>query len=48
MKGASCPVCADRTVMAGYNDLATRDAHLLAERDSTENRKDDTTNKSLE
>ncbi len=33
VKGTVCPVCADRAVMAGYNDLATTDAHLLPEWD---------------
>lgn len=37
VKGASCPVCADRTVKAGYNDLATTDPHLLAEWDYKKN-----------
>ena len=27
IRGTICPVCADRAVMAGYNDLATTDAH---------------------
>lgn len=38
VKGTSCPVCEDRTVMTGYNDLATTDAHLLAEWDYERNR----------
>lgn len=29
VKGTVCPVCADRTVLAGYNDLATTDRKLL-------------------
>ena len=32
-KGAMCPVCADRAVLTGYNDLATTDPHLLDEWD---------------
>ena len=37
VKGASCPVCADRAVLSGYNDLATTDAHLLDEWDFDKN-----------
>lgn len=33
VKGTVCPVCADRAVLAGYNDLATTDRRLLAEWD---------------
>lgn len=33
VKGASCPVCADRAVLMGYNDLATTDSHLLKDWD---------------
>lgn len=33
VKGTVCPVCADRAVLAGYNDLATTDRKLLAEWD---------------
>lgn len=33
VKGASCPVCADRAVLVGYNDLATTDSHLLKDWD---------------
>ena len=33
VKGLSCPVCSDRIVMAGNNDLATTDAELLSEWD---------------
>ncbi len=36
-KGTVCPVCADRAVMTGYNDLATTDAHLLLEWDYEKN-----------
>ena len=36
-KGAMCPVCADRAVLTGYNDLATTDAHLLDEWDFDKN-----------
>lgn len=31
VQGTVCPVCADRTVMTGYNDLATTDPYLLRE-----------------
>lgn len=37
VKGRTCPVCADRTVMAGRNDLATTDKHLLLEWDFERN-----------
>ena len=37
VKGAMCPVCADRAVLSGYNDLATTDAHLLSEWDYEKN-----------
>ena len=37
VKGAACPVCTDRAVLAGYNDLATTDRHLLAEWDFEKN-----------
>ena len=36
-KGSLCPVCADRTVLAGYNDLATTDPELLDEWDYEKN-----------
>ncbi|MBQ3417737.1 MAG: zinc-ribbon domain-containing protein [Ruminococcus sp.] len=36
-KGAMCPVCADRAVLTGYNDLATTDPHLLDEWDFDKN-----------
>ena len=35
--GSLCPVCADRTVLAGYNDLATTDPELLDEWDYEKN-----------
>lgn len=38
IKGTVCPVCADRAVMTGYNDLATTDAYLLSEWDYEKNR----------
>ena len=38
VKGTVCPVCADRAVMTGYNDLATTDAHLLPEWDYEKNK----------
>ncbi len=31
VKGSMCPVCADRAVLAGHNDLATTDSELLDE-----------------
>lgn len=37
VKGTVCPVCADRAVLAGYNDLATTDRKLLAEWDYEKN-----------
>lgn len=33
VKGTVCPVCAERAVLSGYNDLATTDRKLLAEWD---------------
>ena len=30
VKGAECPVCADRAVLSGYNDLAATDRIYLA------------------
>ena len=33
VKGTVCPVCAEREVLAGYNDLATTDSQLLSEWD---------------
>ena len=33
VKGTTCPVCADRAVLSGHNDLATTDGHLLKEWD---------------
>lgn len=36
-KGSLCPVCADRAVLAGYNDLATTDPELLDEWDYEKN-----------
>ena len=38
IRGTVYPVCADRAVMAGYNDLATTDAHLLSEWDYEKNK----------
>lgn len=38
IKGTVCPVCADRAVLAGYNDLETTDAHLLDEWDYEKNK----------
>lgn len=37
VKGAGCPVCADRAVLSGYNDLATTDPNLLAQWDYDKN-----------
>lgn len=37
IKGTKCPVCADRAVQSGYNDLATTDTHLLSEWDFVRN-----------
>ena len=33
VKGTVCPVCAEREVLAGYNDLATTDKQLITEWD---------------
>ena len=38
IKGAVCPVCADRAVLPGYNDLAATDTHLLDEWDYERNK----------
>lgn len=38
IKGTVCPVCADRAVLVGYNDLETTDAHLLDEWDYEKNK----------
>ena len=37
VKGTVCPVCADRAVLAGFNDLATTDKELLSEWDYEKN-----------
>ena len=37
VKGTKCPVCADRAVLPGYNDLATTDPDLIPEWDSEKN-----------
>ncbi len=37
VKGTVCPVCADRAVLTGYNDLATTDTYLLQEWDYERN-----------
>lgn len=37
VKGSKCPVCADRAVLAGYNDLATTDPALIDEWDFEKN-----------
>ena len=38
VKGTVCPVCAERKVLAGYNDLATTDKNLLSDWDYEQNR----------
>ena len=38
VKGTVCPVCAEREVLAGYNDLATTDNQLLIEWDYEKNK----------
>ena len=38
-KGGMCPVCAERAVLQGYNDLGTTDPHLLSEWDYEKNSK---------
>ena len=38
VKGTVCPVCAEREVLAGYNDLATTDSQLLCEWDYEQNK----------
>ena len=38
VKGTVCPVCAEREVLAGYNDLATTDSQLLSEWDYEQNK----------
>ena len=38
IKGTACPVCADRAVLPGYNDLVTTDAHLPDEWDYEKNK----------
>ncbi len=38
VKGTKCPVCSDRAVLAGYNDLATTDPELLVAWDYEKNR----------
>ena len=35
--GSMCPVCAERAVLTGYNDLATTDTHLISEWDFDKN-----------
>ncbi len=37
VEGVSCPVCAERKVLKGYNDLATTDAELCKEWDYEKN-----------
>lgn len=37
VKGSSCPVCSDRVVVAGVNDLATTDPELISEWDYDRN-----------
>ena len=38
IKGTVCPVCADRAVLPGYNDLATTDLHLINKWDYEKNK----------
>ena len=38
-KGGMCPVCAERAVLQGYNDLGTTDPYLLSEWDYEKNSK---------
>ena len=38
VKGTVCPVCAEREVLAWYNDLATTDSQLLSEWDYEQNK----------
>ena len=38
VKGTVCPVCAEREVLAGYNDLETTDSQLLSEWDYEQNK----------
>lgn len=38
VKGTVCPVCADRAILVGFNDLATTDKGLLSEWDYEKNR----------
>ena len=38
VKGTVCPVCAEREVLDGYNDLATTDSQLLSEWDYEQNK----------
>ena len=35
--GSMCPVCAERAILTGYNDLATTDTHLISEWDFDKN-----------
>ena len=39
VKGGMCPVCAERAVLQGYNDLGTTDPYLLSEWDYEKNSK---------
>lgn len=39
VKGGMCPVCAERAVLQGYNDLGTTDPYLLSEWDFEKNTK---------
>lgn len=43
VKGTICPVCADRAVLPGYNDLATTDPELAREWDVEMNRRTEPT-----
>ena len=37
VKGGGCPVCSNRKVLVGYNDLATTDKHILSDWDYEKN-----------
>lgn len=39
VKGGMCPVCAERAILQGHNDLGTTDPHLLSEWDFEKNSK---------
>ena len=47
MKGSPCPVCADRKVLMGVNDLTTTDSDIAGEWDYDKNAKDPTSYSSV-